>query len=79
MHSANVWKQAVRAVWRFGGAFRPLALAAAVLLAPGLAAAQQAVTVQGTVTDAATGAPIPETRVSITGTALQAVTDIRGA
>ncbi|MBI2403556.1 MAG: carboxypeptidase regulatory-like domain-containing protein, partial [Gemmatimonadetes bacterium] len=57
---------------------RALALAAA-LLVPGSAAAQQAATVQGTVTDAATGVPIPEVRVSVTGTPLQAVTDVRGS
>jgi len=43
------------------------------------AAAQQAATAQGTVTDAATGAPIPEVRVSVTGTVLQGVTDVRGS
>jgi TonB-linked SusC/RagA family outer membrane protein len=35
--------------------------------------------VQGTVTDAGTGAALAEVLVSITGTALQAVTDVRGA
>jgi len=52
---------------------------AAVLLVPGVAMAQGPATVQGTVTDAATGAVLPEVKVSITGTALQAVTDIHGA
>lgn len=69
MRTANVWE---RVAWS-----RPFALAAA-LLVPALAGAQQTAIVQGTVTDAATGAPIPEVRVSITGTALQAVTDVRG-
>jgi len=78
MQSANVWTRAVHAVWRVGGAVRPLAVATAVTLAPGLLAAQQTATVQGTVTDAVTGAPVPETRVTITGTPLQAVTDVRG-
>ncbi len=58
--------------------WRPLVLAAA-LMVPGLAAAQGPATVQGTVTDAATGAPVPEVRVSITGTPLQAVTDVHGS
>jgi TonB-linked SusC/RagA family outer membrane protein len=57
---------------------RFLVLATAVSLVPALLVAQTA-TVQGTVTDAVTGAPIPETRVSVTGTALQAVTDVQGA
>ncbi len=69
MAATRVWTQVVR--------LRPLALAAAMLV-PALAGAQQTAIVQGTVTDAATGAPIPEVRVSITGTALQAVTDVRG-
>ena len=54
-------------------------LAAAVLLVPGLAAAQGLATVQGTVTDAATTAPVADVRVTITGTVLQAVTDVRGS
>ncbi len=71
MPTSRVWKQVV---W-----LRSLAFAAAVLLVPRLTSAQAPATVQGTVTDAATGAPIPEVRVSITGTALQAVTDVRGS
>ena len=62
----------------FARLLRSLAVTAAVLLIPGLAAAQEPGTVQGTVTDAATGAPLPEARVTIPGTALQATTDSRG-
>lgn len=57
---------------------RSLAVVAVALLIPGLVAAQATATVQGTVTDGATGAPIPEVRVTITGTVLQATTDARG-
>jgi len=78
MQLPSVRTRVVRAAGRWGGWCRCLPLAAAVLLLPRLAAAQGA-TVQGTVTEAATGAPIPEVRVSITGTVLQAVTDIRGS
>jgi TonB-linked SusC/RagA family outer membrane protein len=45
--------------------------------APSLAA--QGATVQGTVTDAASGAPIPDARVAVAGTKLQAVTNTLGA
>lgn len=62
----------------FGRLLRPFTLVAAAFLVPGLVMSQQTATVQGTVTDAATGAPIADVRVSITGTALQAVTDLQG-
>jgi TonB-linked SusC/RagA family outer membrane protein len=62
----------------FGVLLRPLALAATVLLVGGSAAAQTA-TVQGTVVDGASGAPIADARVAIVGTMLQAVTNLRGA
>jgi TonB-linked SusC/RagA family outer membrane protein len=62
----------------FGRLFHRFALAGAVLLIPGLAASQEPAVVQGTVTDAATGAAIADARVSIVGTALQSVTDARG-
>ena len=59
--------------------FRVLsALFLTVLLSVPQALAQQAATVQGTVTDAATGAPLADAQVTIAGTALQAVTDMRG-
>jgi len=54
-------------------------LAAALLF--GLAStgwAQDRATVQGTVTDAASGAPIADARVAIVGTTLQASTNVRG-
>jgi len=57
---------------------RPLALATAVLLAPGLAIAQTTATVQGTVTEVGTGAPMAAVSVSISGI-LQATTDARGS
>jgi len=42
-------------------------------------AAQERATIQGTVTDAASGAPIADARVAIVGTTLQAVSNARGA
>ncbi len=57
---------------------RSLVVGAAALLIPGLVAAQESATVQGTVTAAATGAPIVAARITIPGTALQASTDLRG-
>ncbi len=62
----------------FPGLLRLLAIGAA-LLVPRLGAAQELATVQGTVTDAATGTPISDARVSIAGTQLQSSTDVRGA
>lgn len=63
----------------FARLLRSLAVGTALLLISGLAAAQESGTVQGTVTDAGTGAPLPEARVTIPGTALQATTDARGS
>ncbi len=57
---------------------RSLTVLGVALLVPGFAVAQAPAIVQGTVTDAATGAPIPDVRVTITGTVLQATTDARG-
>ncbi len=45
---------------------------------PAASEAQEPAVVQGTVTDASSGAPIVDARISITGTTLQAVTDERG-
>ena len=42
------------------------------------AAAQQTATVQGTITDAASGAPIADARVTIAGTPLQSTTNVLG-
>ncbi len=67
----------MRRDWAFAGLLRPLALAIAMLLAPGLTFAQTTATVQGTVTDAGTGAPVAEVSVSISGL-LQATTDALG-
>jgi len=50
---------------------------AMVVWAPPLAAQQRA-TIQGAVTDAASGAPIGDARVAIAGTTLQAVSNARG-
>src|SRR5882672_6166340 len=49
----------------------------ALWLAPSLAA-QQTATVQGTVTDAASGAPIADARITIAGTVLQSTTNVLG-
>jgi len=53
-------------------------LALGVLLSAPRLAAQQRATIQGTVTDAASGAPIADARVAIRGTTLQAVSNARG-
>jgi TonB-linked SusC/RagA family outer membrane protein len=50
----------------------------ALWLAPPLVAQQQSATVQGTITDAASGAPISDARVTITGTILQSTTNVLG-
>jgi TonB-linked SusC/RagA family outer membrane protein len=50
----------------------------ALWLAPPLVAQQQSATVQGTITDAASGAPISDARVAITGTMLQSTTNVLG-
>ncbi len=55
------------AVWALG----------ALLVAPPLAA-QQTATVQGTVTDGASGAPIADARIVIVGTTFQGVTNVLG-
>src|SRR3989442_670613 len=49
----------------------------ALLVAPPLVA-QQTATVQGTVTDGASGAPIADARVTIAGTLLQSTTNVLG-
>jgi TonB-linked SusC/RagA family outer membrane protein len=49
----------------------------ALWLAPPLAA-QQTATVQGTITDAASGAPIADVRVLVAGTTLQSTTNVLG-
>ncbi|HXM38747.1 MAG TPA: SusC/RagA family TonB-linked outer membrane protein [Gemmatimonadales bacterium] len=53
-----------------------LALAAVCLATP--LAAQQGATIQGTVTDVASGAPVADARVVIAGTILQSTTNSRG-
>ena len=50
----------------------------ALLVAPPLLAAQQTATVQGTVTDGASGAPISGAIVSIAGSSLQGITNVLG-
>ncbi len=59
------------------GSFGAIVALGAMLVASPLWA-QQTATVQGTVTDAASGAPIAEAIVSIAGTTLQGVTNVLG-
>jgi TonB-linked SusC/RagA family outer membrane protein len=57
-----------------------LGVGLALILALGASplAAQESATIQGTVTDAASGTPIADARVSIVGSTLQGVTNLRG-
>jgi TonB-dependent starch-binding outer membrane protein SusC len=63
----------------FTASVRWLLVAIAVMALPLQAMAQAPATVAGTVTDAATGSPLADVRVSIAGTNLQSSTDLRGA
>src|SRR5467141_3146574 len=53
-----------------------LALSALLVVPP--LRAQQTATVQGTITDAASGAPIADARVTIAGTLLQSTSNVLG-
>lgn len=67
-----------RLAFRLHGLLRSLAAVVALAAIPSLAGAQERATITGTVTDAATGAPVADVRVTVAGTVLQGVTDARG-
>lgn len=64
--------------WILGPSLVGLALAAGLAVAAGSAMAQTTGTIQGTVTDRATGRPISGAEVSVLGTTQSAATDVTG-